>query len=140
MMTIAKTMVETAFRFLFITNSSVFVYIKSAIIRRRVAKSSVAHLPLEKIGGRNDFVCTTLISRLGEERMKKCGINARPYDLRAMFDIKMLIAESQELILRDFRVFFMGRRRDRGTRSRFLQFVWFQLLIDSPHSRRVGRC
>ena len=65
-----------------------------------------------RTGRKNEFVRTTLLGRLVKERMEKCGINARPYDLRAMFDTQLLIAESHGLTLRDYRVFFMGHRGD----------------------------
>ncbi|MDG6908151.1 MAG: site-specific integrase, partial [Nitrososphaerota archaeon] len=66
----------------------------------------------EKKGRKNNFVRTTLIGRLVKQRLEMCGINARPYDLRSMFDTQLLIAESKGLIIRDYRVFFMGHKGD----------------------------
>ena len=63
-------------------------------------------------GRKNQFIRTTLIGRLVKERLTKCGINARPYDLRCTFDTQLLIAESKGLIIRDYRVFFMGHKGD----------------------------
>jgi hypothetical protein len=46
------------------------------------------------------------------EVFKGAGFKARPYVLRNYFDSRLLVAESERQILRDFRVFFMGHKGD----------------------------
>jgi len=61
---------------------------------------------------KNLFVRTTLLGDLIRKRLRACKINARPYDLRATFDTHLMLAESRGLLMRDYRVFFMGHRGD----------------------------
>jgi hypothetical protein len=44
--------------------------------------------------------------------MRAAGFKERPYVLRNYFDSRLLVAESERQILRDFRVFFMGHKGD----------------------------
>jgi hypothetical protein len=46
------------------------------------------------------------------KRLRECNIQARPYDLRHTFATQLMLAERQGLILRDYRVFFMGHKGD----------------------------
>ncbi len=58
------------------------------------------------------FLTTTNVGELIRTYMRKVGINSRPYDLRHTFDTQLMLAESRGLILRDYRVFFMGHKGD----------------------------
>ncbi|MDA4115816.1 MAG: site-specific integrase [Thaumarchaeota archaeon] len=61
---------------------------------------------------KNPFISTRKISNLIRYPMRKAGIKARPYVLRNYFDNRLLVAESEHHILRDFGVFFMGHKGD----------------------------
>jgi integrase len=64
-------------------------------------------------GRKNDFVRSVLVGDLIRKRLRRCGIStSRPYDLRATFATQMMLAESKGLIIRDYRVFFMGHKGD----------------------------
>jgi site-specific recombinase XerD len=58
------------------------------------------------------FLRTSLVGELVRKRLRECNIQARPYDLRHTFATQLMLAESQGLILRDYRVFFMGHKGD----------------------------
>ncbi len=58
------------------------------------------------------FTCASLIGRLVRKRLRGCNIQAGPYDLRHTFATQLMLAESQGLILRDYRVFLMGHKDD----------------------------
>jgi hypothetical protein len=58
------------------------------------------------------FTRASLIGRLVRKRLRQCNIQARPYDLRHTFATQLMLAERQGLILRDYRVFFMGHKGD----------------------------
>ncbi len=59
---------------------------------------------------KNQFITTTKISNLIREVLRRAGCRARPYVLRNYFDNRLLVAEAEHHVLRDFRVFFMGHR------------------------------
>ncbi len=61
---------------------------------------------------KNLFVRSGLVGALIRKRLRACGIKARPYDLRSSFDTSLMLAESRGLIIRDYRVFFMGHKGD----------------------------
>ncbi|MGP8125982.1 MAG: site-specific integrase [Nitrososphaerales archaeon] len=61
---------------------------------------------------KNLFVRSGLVSALIRKRLRSCAIKARPYDLRSSFDTSLMLAESRGLIIRDYRVFFMGHKGD----------------------------
>lgn len=64
-------------------------------------------------GKKNDFVRSVLVGDLIRKRLRRCGITtSRPYDLRATFATQMMLADSKGLIIRDYRVFFMGHKGD----------------------------
>jgi hypothetical protein len=58
------------------------------------------------------FLRTPLVGKLLRKRLRECNIQARPYDLRHTFATQLMLAESQGLILRDYRTFFMGHKGD----------------------------
>jgi hypothetical protein len=61
---------------------------------------------------KNPFLRTTLVGKLIRYRLRSCRIAARPYDLRSSFDTHLMLAESNGVIIRDYRVFFMGHKGD----------------------------
>ncbi len=61
---------------------------------------------------KNPFVRSSLVGALIRKRLRTCAIKARPYDLRSSFDTSLMLAESRGLIIRDYRVFFMGHKGD----------------------------
>jgi integrase len=61
---------------------------------------------------KNIFVRSTLVGDLIRKRLRACGINARPYDLRSTFATQLMIAESKGVTIRDYRTFFMEHRGD----------------------------
>ena len=58
------------------------------------------------------FITTINIGDQIREAIRKAGFHWRPYDLRHYFATRMLEAESNQAIVRDLRVFFMGHKGD----------------------------
>lgn len=58
------------------------------------------------------FIRTTNISDAARLAIRKAGFPWRPYTLRSYFATQMMLAESRGLMLRDYRVFFMGHQGD----------------------------
>jgi hypothetical protein len=58
------------------------------------------------------FIRTTNISDAARLAIRKAGFPWRPYTLRSYFATQMMLAESRGLMLRDYRVFFMGHLGD----------------------------
>ena len=58
------------------------------------------------------FIRTTNISDLIRGAIRNAGYNNRPYDLRNYFDMQLMQAESKGLVIRDYRVFWMGHVGD----------------------------
>ena len=69
------------------------------------------HWQMEKFK-KNAFISTRKISDVIRDPMRRAGCKARPYVLRNYFDNRLLVAEAEHHILRDFRVFFMGHKGD----------------------------
>jgi ribosomal protein S13 len=63
-------------------------------------------------GAVKPFVKAWQVGRLVRKRLEQCGIKARPYDLRTRFDTQLMLAESHDKMLRDYRVFLMGHKGD----------------------------
>jgi len=61
---------------------------------------------------RKKFLCASVVGKHVRKRLRTCKINARPYDLRHTFATQLMLAESQGLIMRDYRSFFMGHKGD----------------------------
>ena len=61
---------------------------------------------------KNSFMSTPKISDTIKNALKRAGFKARPYVLRNYFDNRLLVAEAEHVMLRDFRVFFMGHKGD----------------------------
>ena len=63
-------------------------------------KESVDHITSRKVGSSIKVA------------IKKAGFDWRPYILRTYFDTRMMLAEHDGLIIRDWRVFWMGHKGD----------------------------
>jgi hypothetical protein len=58
------------------------------------------------------FIRTINIGDIIRGAIRQAGLPWRPYVLRSFFDTQLMLAESRRLILRDYRVFFMGHSGD----------------------------
>lgn len=67
---------------------------------KALKNESVGHITTRKIG-------TSM-----KKAITDAGFDWRPYILRTYFDTRMMMAEADGLIIRDWRVFFMGHRGD----------------------------
>lgn len=84
---------------------------ESAIItgsphNRSVNKKSAWHKEI----GQN--ITTTNVGDLIRKPTRATGLDTRPYVLRRYFDVGMMMAEYNHLIIRDFRQFWMGHKGD----------------------------
>lgn len=70
----------------------------SAIVRPKVAKKP--------------FIRTVNIGDMMRLAIRKAGYPWRPYVLRSYFDTQLMLAESKGLVLRDYRMFWMGHKGD----------------------------
>jgi hypothetical protein len=61
---------------------------------------------------KNNHISTGNISDSIRAPIRKAGYDWRPYILRTYFDTRMMMAEADGLILRDWRVFWMGHKGD----------------------------
>ena len=66
----------------------------------------------DKYGLAGKHIRTTNIGDLIRVAIRKAGYDWRPYILRRYFDVRMMRAEGDKLILRDYRVFWMGHAGD----------------------------
>jgi len=70
----------------------------SAIVRPKVAEKP--------------FIRTVNIGDMMRLPIRKAGYPWRPYVLRSYFDTQLMLAESKGLVLRDYRMFWMGHKGD----------------------------
>jgi hypothetical protein len=70
----------------------------SAIVRPKVAEKP--------------FIRTVNIGDLMRIAIRKAGLPWRPYVLRSYFDTQLMLAESKGLVMRDYRMFWMGHKGD----------------------------
>jgi len=70
----------------------------SAIVRPKVAEKP--------------FIRTVNIGDMMRLAIRKAGYPWRPYVLRAYFDTQLMLAESKGLVMRDYRMFWMGHKGD----------------------------
>lgn len=61
---------------------------------------------------RGGAVSTAKISASIRKAIRRAGLDIRPYILRSYFDMRLMAAEADGLILRDYRTFFMGHKGD----------------------------
>jgi integrase len=59
-----------------------------------------------------EHIRTVNIGDLIRKPIRQAGFKWRPYVLRRYFDTRMLLAESDGLLIRDYRVFWMGHKGD----------------------------
>jgi hypothetical protein len=59
---------------------------------------------------RGDHIRSTNVGDLMRKAIRKAGFQWRPYVLRRYFDTRLMLAESDGLIIHDWRVFFMGHK------------------------------
>ncbi len=59
---------------------------------------------------RGNHIRTTNVGDLMRKAIRKAGFQWRPYVLRRYFDTRLMMAESDGLIIHDWRVFFMGHK------------------------------
>ena len=59
---------------------------------------------------RGEHIRTTNVGDLMRKAIRKAGFQWRPYVLRRFFDTRLMMAESDGLIIHDWRVFFMGHK------------------------------
>jgi integrase len=64
------------------------------------------------IRGDNPFISAGKIGDMIRRSIRIAGLNNRPYDLRAYFDSRLLLAQDERLIIRDYRQYFMGHKGD----------------------------
>ncbi len=60
----------------------------------------------------NGFISRTKVSELIRKAIRTAGYDNRPYDLRPYFASRLLRAQDERLITRDYRTFFMGHKGD----------------------------
>jgi len=70
----------------------------SAIVRPKVAQKT--------------FIRTVNIGDLMRLAIRRAGYPWRPYVLRSYFDTQLMLAESKGLVMRDYRMFWMGHKGD----------------------------
>jgi len=58
------------------------------------------------------FIRTTNVGDKIRNAIRAAGFTWRPYVLRAFFDTQLMLAESKGLVIRDYRVFWMGHKGD----------------------------
>jgi hypothetical protein len=58
------------------------------------------------------FIRSSNVSDKVRAAIRAAGFQWRPYVLRCFFDTRLLLAESNRLIIRDYRVFWMGHKGD----------------------------
>ncbi len=59
-----------------------------------------------------EFIRTTNVGDLIRRPIRMAGFDWRPYVLRRYFDTRLMMAESDGLIIRDYRTYWMGRKGD----------------------------
>ncbi|MEM0135351.1 MAG: site-specific integrase [Thermoplasmatales archaeon] len=61
---------------------------------------------------RGKFLKSAKVRKLVKETIRKAGFKLRPYVLRDYFDTRLMHAEEDRLIIRDYRTFWMGHKGD----------------------------
>ncbi|AGK61403.1 Site-specific recombinase XerD [Archaeoglobus sulfaticallidus PM70-1] len=61
---------------------------------------------------RGRHISTINIGDIIRQAIRRAGFDWRPYVLRHYFDTQLLLAESKGLVIRDYRVFWMGHKGD----------------------------
>jgi integrase len=91
----------------------VLLYLNERINQGEQLTENSPLLTYAKIGLRNKsngFVTRIKVSELIRKAIRTAGFENRPYDLRPYFASRLLRAEDDRLMNRDYRVFFMGHK------------------------------
>jgi hypothetical protein len=80
------------------------------------------------------FIRTTNIGDKIREGIRAAGFGWRPYVLRCYFDTQLLLAESKGLVLRDYRIFWMGHKGDIENRYTTNKYRLPQPLLEDMRS------
>jgi hypothetical protein len=64
-----------------------------------------------KVAGKQ-FIRTVNVGDMIRSALRGAGYSWRPYVLRSFFDTQLMLAESKGLVLRDYRMFWMGHKGD----------------------------
>ena len=93
------------------------MYLQNYLIERIRSGETItpesAIITAAKLGYRNKQHVTTInIGDLMRNAIRNAGFTWRPYVLRAYFDSRLLLAQDERLIQRDYRAFFMGHVGD----------------------------
>jgi hypothetical protein len=81
-------------------------------MRRREKLKPDSSIIAPKVPTGRPFIRTSNIGDLLRKAIRKAGFKWRPYVLRSFFDTQTMLAESRGLMLKDYRVFFMGHKGD----------------------------
>ncbi len=87
-------------------------YLKWRMLRgEKITPESPIITPFQpRLAGQH--IRTTNISDLMRKAIRDSGFDWRPYVLRRYFDTRLMLAESDGLIIRDYRTYWMGRKGD----------------------------
>jgi len=90
------------------------LYLKEYLeARMREGEKLAASSPIVRPRYANkEFIRTSNVGDKIRNSIRAAGHSWRPYVLRCYFDTRMLLAESNRLIIRDYRVFWMGHKGD----------------------------
>jgi hypothetical protein len=75
----------------------------------RLSQNSAIVRP--KVAGKQ-FIRTVNVGDMIRSALRGSGYSWRPYVLRSYFDTQLMLAESKGLVLRDYRMFWMGHKGD----------------------------
>lgn len=89
-------------------------YLTERLMEGEILTKDSALLTYSKLGLRsgNGFITRNKVSELIRKAIRTAGFENRPYDLRPYFASRLLRAEDDRLITRDYRSFFMGHKGD----------------------------
>ena len=93
------------------------MYLQNYLIERIRSGETItpdsAIITASKLAQRNKQHVTTInVGDVIRNAVRNAGFNWRPYVLRAYFDSRLLLAQDERLIPRDYRTFFMGHVGD----------------------------
>ncbi len=93
------------------------MYLENYLIERirsgEVITPESAIITASKLGYRaKQHITAVNVGDLMRNAIRNAGFNGRPYVLRAYFDSRLLMAQDERLIIRDYRSFFMGHVGD----------------------------
>ena len=94
--------------------SYVLTYLNERILSGEVLTGDSPLLTKSKFNLRKGgpFLTRTKVSELIRKAIRTAGYENRPYDLRPYFASRMLMAQDERLVQRDYRTFWMGHKGD----------------------------